>query len=347
MERIDVLSKLCSLPGVPGYESAIRNYLKEQLRPWADELETDAMGNLIARHKGGEKKLMLSAHMDEIGFMVQHIDDEGFIRFVPLGGFDPKTLTAQRVIIHGQREVMGVMGSKPVHLMTPEEKNKAPQLRDYFIDTGLPADQVKALVKIGDPITRERELIRMGPCINAKSLDNRISVFVLLETFRKIRESACKLDVYAVFTVQEEVGLRGARTVAHRIAPDFAINVDTTIAYDLPGAQAHEVVTRLGHGAAIKIMDHSVLCDYRMVRFLQDLATLHGVRWQSEILQAGGTDTAVIQLAGNGCIAGAVSIPTRHIHQVIEMVHEEDVRAAVDLLLIASENLIVHNWDHT
>lgn len=347
MERIDVLSKLCSLPGVPGYESAIRNYLKEQLRPWADELETDAMGNLIARHKGGEKKLMLSAHMDEIGFMVQHIDDEGFIRFVPLGGFDPKTLTAQRVIIHGQREVMGVMGSKPVHLMTPEEKNKAPQLRDYFIDTGLPADQVKALVKIGDPITRERELIRMGPCINAKSLDNRISVFVLLETFRKIRESACKLDVYAVFTVQEEVGLRGARTVAHRIAPDFAINVDTTIAYDLPGAQAHEVVTKLGHGAAIKIMDHSVLCDYRMVRFLQDLATLHGVRWQSEILQAGGTDTAVIQLAGNGCIAGAVSIPTRHIHQVIEMVHEEDVRAAVDLLLIASENLIVHNWDHT
>lgn len=347
MERIDVLSKLCSLPGVPGYESAIRNYLKEQLRPWADELETDAMGNLIARHKGGEKKLMLSAHIDEIGFMVQHIDDEGFIRFVPLGGFDPKTLTAQRVIIHDQREVIGVMGSKPVHLMNPEEKNKAPQLRDYFIDTGLPADQVKALVKIGDPITRERELIRMGPCINAKSLDNRISVFVLLETFRKIRESACKLDVYAVFTVQEEVGLRGARTVAHRIAPDFAINVDTTIAYDLPGAQAHEVVTKLGHGAAIKIMDHSVLCDYRMVRFLQDLATLHGVRWQSEILQAGGTDTAVIQLAGNGCIAGAVSIPTRHIHQVIEMVHEEDVRAAVDLLLIASENLILHNWDHT
>ena len=346
MERIDVLGKLCSLPGVPGYESAIRNYLKEQLTPLADVLETDAMGNLIALHKGGDKKLMLSAHMDEIGFMVQHVDDEGFIRFVPLGGFDPKTLTAQRVIIHGVRELIGVMGSKPVHLMSPEEKNKAPQLRDYFIDTGLPAEQVKSLVRVGDPITRERELIRMGPCINAKSLDNRISVFVLLETFRKICESASKLDVYAVFTVQEEVGLRGARTVAHRICPDFAINVDTTIAFDLPGAQAHEVVTRLGQGAAIKIMDQSVLCDYRMVRFLKDLATNKGIRWQSEILPAGGTDTAVIQLAGNGCIAGAVSIPTRHIHQVIEMVHEDDVRAAIDLLVLASEQLTVPSWDH-
>ncbi|MBK9270807.1 MAG: M42 family metallopeptidase [Saprospiraceae bacterium] len=347
MEGIETLRKICALPGVPGYESAIRNYIKSQLENIADRIEIDPMGNLIAFHQGrNHKKLMLSAHLDEIGFMVQHIDEDGFIRFVPLGGFDAKTLTAQRVTIHGKKDVIGVMGSKPIHLMTAEERTKAPQVKDYFIDTGLPAEEVKKLIQVGDPITRERELIQMGPCINAKSLDNRISVFILLKIFQEIKRRNPDLNVLAVFTVQEEVGLRGAKTVAHKLAPDLAINIDTTIAFDVPGAQSHEMVSRLGQGVGIKIMDHSVLCDYRMVRLLKETATKHKIKWQAEILQKGGTDTASIQMAGGGCIAGAVSIPTRHIHQVIEMVHQADVQASIDLVLAAIPEIESMDWNH-
>jgi len=347
MEGIDLLTKLCALPGISGYETAIRNFIKDQLKDIADKIEVDAMGNLIATHAGSSsQKLMLSAHIDEIGFMVQHIDDEGFIRFIPIGGFDAKTLTAQRVIVHGKKDIVGVMGSKPIHLLSSEERNKAAQIKDYFIDTGLPAEEVKSWIQIGDPITRERELIQMGPCINAKSLDNRISVFVLLQTFVQIKKMNPELQIFAVFTVQEEVGLRGARTVAHRIAPDFAINIDTTIAFDVPGAQSHEVVSRLGSGIAIKIMDHSVLCDYRMVQVLKDVALKNQIKWQAEILPSGGTDTSAVQLAGNGCIAGAISIPTRHIHQVIEMVHQEDVKAGIDLLLATITTISEIEWNH-
>ncbi len=288
---------------------------------------------------------MLTAHMDEIAFMVQHIDDDGFIRFLPLGGFDAKTLTAQRVWVHGQKDIIGVMGSKPIHLMSQEEKHKAPAIKDYFIDTGFSKKEIEQWVQIGDPITREREPIRMGKCISAKSLDNRISVYILLELMRAMQHELPSLDLYGVFTVQEEVGLRGAQTAAHHIAPDFSINIDTTIAFDVPGAQAHEMVTKLGHGVAIKLYDSSVIPDYRMVRFLKDLVSVEKIKWQPELLTGGGTDTAAAQRAGNGCIAGAISIPTRHIHQATEMVHEEDVDAALQLLFKAIKRLPDYSFE--
>ena len=348
MEGIEILKKLCKLPGVPGFEQAVRNYLLQELKPYADELSIDPMGNLLACYKGtSNKTLMFSAHMDEIGFIVQHIDDEGFIKFLPLGGFDAKTLTSQRVTIHGKTDVVGVMGSKPIHLMSPEERNQPAKIKDYFIDTGLKKSEVLELIEIGDPITRERELIKMGPCINAKSLDNRISVFVLLEAFKKMKLEKFDCTIYAAFTVQEELGLRGARTVAHKISPDFAINIDTTIAFDVPGAQSHEFVSRLGEGVAIKIMDQSVMCDYRMVKFIKKIAIDQQIKWQNELLPAGGTDTSAIQMAGDGCICGAISIPTRHIHQVNEMVHESDVHATRQLISALAKNIINFEWSHT
>jgi endoglucanase len=251
------------------------------------------------------------------------------------------------VIIHGKTDVVGVMGSKPIHLMSPEERNQPAKIKDYFIDTGLKKSEVLELIEIGDPITRERELIKMGPCINAKSLDNRISVFVLLEAFKKMKHEKFDCTIFAVFTVQEELGLRGARTVAHKISPDFAINIDTTIAFDVPGAQTHEFVSRLGEGVAIKIMDQSVMCDYRMVKFIKKIAMDQQIKWQNELLPAGGTDTSAIQMAGDGCICGAISIPTRHIHQVIEMVHESDVNAARLLISALAKNIIKFEWSHT
>ena len=172
----------------------------------------------------------------------------------------------------------------------------------------------------------------MGDCVNVKSIDNRVSVFILLEALRNLKGKPA-FDVYGVFTVQEEVGIRGANVAAHSINPDFGIGLDTTIAFDVPGAKEEEKVTSLGHGTAIKIMDRSVICDPRMVNFMKETAERHQIKWQAEVLPAGGTDTSGIQRMGkNGSIAGAISIPTRHIHQVIETANKEDIQLSIDLL---------------
>ncbi len=312
-----------------------------------DEVEIDNMGNIYAIKRGKEsKKIMVGAHMDEIGFIVTHIDDNGFIRFHTLGGFDPKTLTAQRVIIHGKEDMIGVMASKPIHVMTPEERNKVAKLSDYFIDTGLPVDKVKELINVGDSITREREFIEMGECVNGKSLDNRLAVFILIETLRGLKGKEIPYDLYGVFTVQEEVGIRGANVSAMRINPDFGFGLDTTIAFDLPGAAEHEKITRLGEGTAIKLMDAATICDYRMVKFMKQTADKHKIKWQPEILTAGGTDTAGIQrMTEGGSIAGAVSIPTRHLHQVIEMAHKDDIQGSIDLLTACIDDIAGFNWE--
>ncbi len=346
---INLLSKICETPGAPGYEKKIRNLIISEVESLVDEVEVDNLGNVYAikraKKNPDNKKVMVAAHMDEIGFMVTHIDDNGFLRFTTLGGFDPKTLTAQRVIIHGKKDVIGVMGSKPIHVMTQEEKNKVPKLTDYFIDLGMPKEDVEKIVSVGDTITRERGLIEMGNCVNCKSIDNRVSVYVLIEALRSLKE--IPYDVYGVFTVQEEVGIRGANVASHKINPDFGIALDTTIAFDLPGAQAHEKVTSLGKGVAIKVLDAMTICDYRMVEFMKSTADKNKITWQPEILTAGGTDTAGLQRMGkNGAIAGAISIPTRHLHQVIEMAHKQDIADSVLLLNACLENIDKYNWDH-
>lgn len=346
MINIELLKKICETPGAPGFEQRIRSLVMEEVKPYADHVEVDPMGNVIAVKKGKEpKRVMIAAHMDEISFLVTHIDDDGFLRFHPLGGFDPKTLTSQRVIVHGRKDVIGVMGSKPIHIMKPEERNKAPQIQDFFIDLGLQKEEVKELIAVGDPITRERELIEMGHCVNSKSLDNRVSVFILLETLRELKGKEIPYDLYSVFTVQEEVGIRGAQKTAHLIDPHFGFGLDVTIAFDVPGAQPHEMVTRLGKGAGIKIMDSTTICDYRMVNYLKQLAGQHDIPWQPEILTGGGTDTAGIQRSGkSGAIAGAISIPLRHVHQVIEMANKSDIRACIDLLKAGVSQLHEYDW---
>jgi len=345
--NVKLLKQICEAPGVPGYESKIRNLIIKEIEPLVDELHVDNMGNVITLKKGesGDKKAMVGAHMDEIGFIVTHIDDNGFLRFTTLGGFDPKTLTAQRVIVHGKEDIIGVMGTKPIHVMSPEEKNKMPKIKDYYVDLGMPKKEVEKYVEVGSPITRERELIEMGNCVNCKSIDNRVSVFILIETLRNLNK--CPYDVYGVFTVQEEVGIRGANVAAHSINPDFGFGLDTTIAYDLPGAAAHEKVTSLGAGTAIKILDAMTICDYRMVDYMKKTADKNKIKWQPELLTAGGTDTAGIQRMGkSGAISGAVSIPTRHLHQVIEMANKDDISSSIDLLSKCLEELKGYDWSH-
>lgn len=342
-----LLKEICETPGVPGQEAKVRALVYRELETLADDISTDNMGNVYVLKKGksSDKKMMVAAHMDEIGFVVTHIDDKGFLRFHPLGGFDPKTLTNQRVVVHGSKSLVGVMGSKPIHVMPPEERNKSVKITDFFIDLGMPVEEVKKVITVGDSITRDRELIEMGECFNCKSLDNRISVFALIEAFKKMKTPA--VDFYAVFTVQEEVGLRGAHAASLLLNPDYALALDTTIAFDTPGSAAHEKITSLGEGVAIKLMDSSAIADYRMVRYLKKLAEDNKIAWQPEILTGGGTDTAAIQkINPGGSIAGAISIPTRHIHQVIEMVHRNDVKGAIDMLCLSVEQLDTYDWKH-
>jgi tetrahedral aminopeptidase len=339
--NIKLLAQICKTPGAPGFENKVRELVLKEIQPYIDEVEIDNLGNVYAIKRGtSDKRIMVGAHMDEIGFIVTHIDDNGFIRFHTLGGFDPKTLTAQRVIVHGKEDIIGVMASKPIHVMTAEERNKVAKITDYFIDTGLTAEEVKKLVTIGDPITREREFIEMGECVNSKSLDNRLAVFILIETLKNLKGKEIPHDLYAVFTVQEEVGIRGANVASLKIKPDFGFGLDTTIAFDLPGAAAHEKITELGKGTAIKIMDASTICDTRMVRYMKQIADKNKITWQPEILTAGGTDTAGIQrMTDGGSIAGAISIPTRHLHQVIEMAHKSDIQGSIDLLTACIEDM--------
>ena len=344
--NLELLAEICKTPRAPGYEQKVRELVIREITPLVDEVEVDNMGNVYAIKKGkSPKRAMVGAHMDEIGFIVTHIDEKGFLRFHTLGGFDHKTLTAQRVIIHGKKDIIGVMASKPIHVMTADERTKVAKLSDYFIDTGLSKEEVMELVKIGDPVTREREFIEMGNCVNSKSLDNRLAVFILIECLRNLKNKEVPYDIYGVFTVQEEVGVRGANVSSLKINPYFGFGLDTTIAFDLPGAAEHEKITKLGEGTAIKIMDAMTICDYRMVDYMKKTADQHKIKWQPEILTAGGTDTAGIQrMTQGGSIAGAISIPTRHLHQVIEMANKDDIQGSIDLLTACLSDLDTYDW---
>ncbi|PWJ44539.1 M42 family metallopeptidase [Sediminitomix flava] len=353
MEQLnfDLLKQISETPGAPGYEKPIRDFMISQVKDLCDEWYTDNIGNLITVKRGSNnpenKKVMLAAHIDEIGFMVKHIDDKGYIRFHTLGGFDPKTLTSLRVIVHGKKDLVGVMGSKPIHSMSPEERNKVMKSEEYYIDLGLPKEEVEKYVSVGNPITRKQEMIEVGNCINGKSLDNRICVYALLEVLKDLKGKEIPYDLYATFTVQEEVGLRGAHVAAHHINPDFGIAIDVTVGNDVPNIAPQDQVSALGEGCAIKIFDAGTICDYRMVEFLKQTAEKHDIQNQHEILTAGGTDTAGIQrMSEEGAIAGAISIPLRYLHQTTEMAHANDVITMVNLLVKSLEDIDKFDWSH-
>jgi len=328
--NFDLLAVLCRTPGAPGHEEQIRAVVARELTPLADETWTDPLGNFVARIAGSGPRLMLCAHMDEISFMVRHIEDSGFLRVLPLGGFDAKTLTAQRVIVHGREDLLGVMGTTAVHLMSDEDRKRPPKLEDFYIDVGLPADAVRDVVRPGDVVTRERELTRLGDLVTSKSLDNRAGLYVMIEAVRSLAAHEC--DVFAVAAVQEEVGLRGARVAASRIRPEVALAMDITLANDGPGVSAQEHVSTVGGGAAIKVYDTSVIVPAEVVDHLVAVAVERGIPHQLEIMPRGGTDTRELQLSGDGAVAGCVSIPTRYVHQSVETLHPDDLDAAVALV---------------
>ncbi len=336
--NFDLLKRLCETPGISSREDQLRKIVVEALKPLTDTLEADVMGNVIGFKKGASDgpRVMIAAHMDEIGFMVKHIDDRGFLRLQPIGGWDPRVMVAQRVMVQGfaGQSLRGALmpAAKPIHLLTAEEANKPPKIEEFFVDLGLPGEKVKALVEPGDMVTMDRTAERVGDTVVSKTLDNRLSVFVMIEALRLLRSTPVKANLLAVATTQEEVGLRGAMTAAYSLQPDIGIALDVTLANDFPGPSEHEQVTRLGNGAAIKISDSSLLCHPKLVRHFRDIAEAKGIKYQLEILARGGTDAGGIQRSRGGVPSFTLSLPTRYVHTVNEMAHVDDIQGAITLL---------------
>jgi endoglucanase len=333
--NLALLKKLSETPAVPGREERMRAVVREELAPLADSIDVDVMGNLIARKAGkGSRKVMIAAHMDEIGFYVKFIDDKGFVRLQTLGGFDPRQLFAQRVLVHTRKgeTLRGVLSytTKPTHMLSPEEGKEPPKIDNFFVDVGLPAATVKEKIEIGDMVTMDRTVEVCGGNVIGKSLDNRVGLYVMIEALRAVRHH--DVDLLAVATVQEEIGLRGATTSAYALNPDIGVALDTTLANDFPGPAEMDSVTKLGQGAGIKIMDSSLICHPALVEHFRDIARRDGIPHQMEILPRGGTDGGALQRTRGGIVSMTLSVPTRYIHTVNEMVSQTDVDAAVTLL---------------
>lgn len=334
MEDKELLKTLSEAAGVSGFEKDLADIISESFNSYSDKIIKDKMGNLTAV-KWAENKtddtpdLMLAAHMDEIGLMVKKIDDKGFIRFTNIGGVDPRTLLAQEVIIHGEEDISGIIGAKPPHLLTDKEKGESPDLDKLFIDTGLNKEKIEELISIGDMITLDRSFVSMeNDIVTGKSLDDRAGIVMLYECLKELSYLKTKVNVHAVATVQEEVGVRGAITSTYNVDPDIGIAVDVCHA-DMPGVES-DLGLDMGKGAAVAFGPH---VHQKIFKKLKKVADDLGISYQIEPWpHPGGTDAWAIQIARSGVASALVSIPLRYMHTSVETISMKDVKAGGRLL---------------
>jgi len=330
---MDLLKRLSEASGIPGQEKEIRSIITGALTDHVDGFKTDHLGNIIAHREGEKPVVVVAAHMDEIGFIVSFIEkDTGFLRFVPRGGFDARTLIAQRVVVHAESDdLIGCIGSKPVHILTEQERKTPLELKDLFIDLGLPEQKVRERVAIGDTVTLKQEFLTYGDIVSGKALDDRVGVYIGIEAIKRAKTIAC--DLYFVGTSQEEVGLRGARVAGFAVNPQIGVALDSTVAADMPGVDDAQQVTRMGRGVGIKLNDSASISHPRLVQAMRRLAEDRDIPYQMEVLPRGGTDAGALQLAQEGAAVITLSVPTRYLHSVVETAHRDDVEAAIDLLV--------------
>jgi putative aminopeptidase FrvX len=335
----ELLRKLSNAHGVSGSEGSVYSVIRKELKGYVDEIREDPLGNLIAVKKGSRFKVMLAAHMDEIGLMVKYIDEKGFIRFVALGGWYGPTLYNQRVVLHAaEGPVFGVIGGKPPHMMDEDERKKLVKIDDMFIDVGATnREETGHLgIDVGTPITIDREFRELANSrVTGKAFDNRAGVAMLIKTLQTMKSP---LTIFGVFTVQEEVGLKGARTSAYTIEPDVAIATDVTIPGDHPGIEMKDAAVEMGKGPVITIVDSSgrgLIADRRVVKWLKDAADAHGITVQMEVGTGGTTDATAIHLTKGGIPSTTISPPTRYIHSPVEVLDLQDIEAGVKLLVAA------------
>lgn len=336
----ELLKKLSEAPGISGHESTIKHLIKNEINNYVDEIREDSMGNLITIKKGtGKFKVMIAAHMDEIGFMVKHIDDMGFISFETVGGFDPRSLGSQRVKIHSTGgDYVGVIGIKPPHITPQEEKDKALKVEDLRIDLGINTkEEVEKLgIKIGDPITRDITFTTLGKdnIVSCKSFDNRAGCVILIEILKKIKNPDYTL--YGVFTTQEEVGLRGAKTASYGLDIDFAIIVDSTVGGPIPKIETDKVTIKLGKGPSIDLMDRGFILSQKIKEILLKAANEANIPYQTHI-SSGSTDGAVVHVTKEGIPTAVISIPSKYIHSTVEIVDLNDLESTLNLAINSIE----------
>ena len=337
-----LLRVLSDTPGVSGFEEPVQAVIKAELEGVCDEVRVDKIGNLIGvkvatrAAKGATPlRVMLAAHMDEIGFMVKHIDGEGFVRFMPIGGFDPRTLVAQRVIIHGERDVKGVIAPQPNWILSSEDRQKVLGIKDLVIDAGLGKEAISRFVSIGDVISLAQSFDELNDqVVIGRNFDDRVGVYAMLEAMK--RAQACQVDIYAVATVQEEVGLRGVPTAAYAIEPDVGIALDGSLASDVPYAKEEERHCVMGAGTGIYVMDGRTISDRRLVSFLIRLAEENGIKYQINL--GGGTDASIIQRQKTGARVCTIGPPTRYMHSTAQLCSKADIENTIELLLVFLEN---------
>ncbi|KRW91486.1 peptidase M42 [Alicyclobacillus tengchongensis] len=329
-----LLEQLMTTHGGPGFEGAVRDVVVPQLHSYAHKVEVDVMGNVVAciegRGEGRRPRVLLAAHMDEIALVVARIEEGGFLRVAQTGGFDPRTLVGQEVVVHTRSDdLLAVVGSKPPHLTAPEERGKAAPLSDLYLDLAMPESAVRERVRIGDRVTLSREVYLLrNRRLAGKSLDNRASLAILLETLHRLRQFVHQADVYAVATVQEEVGLRGAQTVGFAVQPDVAIAIDVTFGA-FPGQAADESFA-LDAGPAISFGPN---LHRKVFQRLVDVAERHRIPYQIELSQTPvGADANAFQVAGPGLAAALVGIPIRYMHTSVETGSYADIEQCARLL---------------
>lgn len=327
MDTFELLKRLNAAHGPSGDEGQIRQVIQQLVKPFADEMTTDTMGNLIVHKRGAGPKLMFSAHMDSIGFIVTHITKEGYLRCGRLGGVSPKETVNTAV-----RFKNGVRG-----VFVKEEKADFAKLKldECFIDIGA-KDQAEAqkMVRIGDTAVYDTPMFCNSGKVISPYLDNRIACVILLRALEQL--TACENDCTFVFSVQEEVGLRGAKTASYAVDPDYGIAVDVTDVDDVPGSEQYGT-TQLGKGAAVKVMDNSVICHPKLVEKMEQVANARNITVQRDILRAGGTDAGVMSVNRCGVVTGGISIPCRYIHTPCEMADLSDVDACVALVIALAQ----------
>lgn len=344
MSLVKTLEKLSNACGVAGREEEVRSLMKEMLKPYVDEVKEDKLGNIIgikrAQKRRGKRKpltVMLAAHMDEIGLLVKTVTKEGFLQFAKIGGIDDRILLAQRVIVHTQKKPLpGIIGSKPPHIQKEEERKKIMSANELFIDIGA-KDKEKAKkmgVQIGDPVSFDSKFAKVGrDVVIGKAFDDRAGCALMIETVKELGEVNC--NVYAVGTVQEEVGLRGAAVAAFGIYPDVSLAFDVTVAGDVPGVREVEAPIKMGKGPSFTIADAGLIAHPKVLRLLVETAEENKIPYQLETGLPGSTDAARIALTREGVPSGVISIPTRYIHSPTAMLNLSDLRNAVKLSVAA------------
>lgn len=327
MELVKTLETLCAAFGPSGQENEIAKVIEELAKPYVDEITRDTMGNLTAHKKGSGPKVMFAAHMDSLGLMATHITDEGFVRVGRLGGVSPRDVLGTPV-----RFQNGVRGT----IYENDELGDAKrEMGHLFVDIGAKnAEEARERVQVGDVAVYATPTYESGRAVISPYLDNRVSCLALLQAMELLKET--DNDLYFVFTTQEEVGLRGAQTVAYAIDPDYAVVADVTVADDLPGSK-HTCSSKCGGGAAIKVMDGDVICHPEMVAMLKELAQERNIPYQMDVITDGGTDGGVIHKSRAGVFTGGVSVPCRNIHCPQEVAWLEDVEATAKLLAAFAE----------